>query len=58
MHIQTSEEAVEDLLTLIRAMAEEKQQAGFVTEEQPHSPNTFKDVYVRAKKKVFNGEAY
>ncbi|KAF5337421.1 hypothetical protein D9611_003239 [Ephemerocybe angulata] len=47
VHIQTSEEAVQDFLTVVRTLAQEKKSAGFVASD----PNTYgaflKDIYVR-----------
>lgn len=49
VHIQTSQEAVDDFLALLKTMAEEKKAAGFV-----HSPlangNAKGNIYVRALK--------
>ena len=49
VHIQTSQEAVEDLLTVIRTLAEEKRAAGFVKPEKREEDGVYvyKDVYVR-----------
>ncbi|KAK0208511.1 pyridoxal phosphate-dependent transferase [Desarmillaria ectypa] len=46
IHIQTSEAAVDDFLTLIRDIAEEKKRAGFVNLET-NGQTHVKDVYVR-----------
>ncbi|KAK7694413.1 hypothetical protein QCA50_001599 [Cerrena zonata] len=48
LHIQTSTEAVEDLLSLLRQMAEEKKAAGFVPTDVNGKPSG--NIYVRAKK--------
>ncbi|PFH50753.1 hypothetical protein AMATHDRAFT_60597 [Amanita thiersii Skay4041] len=50
VHIQTSGEAVEDFLALIRQLAAEKEAAGFVRSELNGNGNTYKDVYVRRVK--------
>jgi len=47
VHIQTSEDAVNDFLNLIRDLAEEKRKAGFVPPTVEENGNIFKDVYVR-----------
>jgi len=54
VHIQTSEAAVDDLLSLIKQLAEEKRKAGFVRPE-PVNSNKLKDVYVRRVPKL-NGK--
>ncbi|KAJ7071245.1 pyridoxal phosphate-dependent transferase [Mycena amicta] len=48
VHIQTSEDAVNDFLSVVRELAEEQKKAGFV-KSQPTSGNgnIYKDVYVR-----------
>lgn len=48
LHIQTSPQAVEDLLALIRQLAEEKRAAGFVPTDITGKPSG--NIYVRAKK--------
>jgi threonine aldolase len=50
MHIQTSEEAVNDLLKIIRELAEEKKAAGFVREVAKEGNGGYRDVYVRVTK--------
>ena len=51
VHIQTSAEAVEDLLKVVSELAEKKKAAGFVRPEKTikvNDPsNIYKDVYVR-----------
>lgn len=51
VHIQTSEAAVDDLIALIRELAEEKKQAGFVAPAEEPSTSLYSNVYVRAVKK-------
>ncbi|KAF8078357.1 pyridoxal phosphate-dependent transferase [Lyophyllum atratum] len=46
VHIQTTDAAVDDFLTMVREMAEEKKQAGFVRPETIKT-NGYKDPYVR-----------
>ncbi|KAJ2928867.1 hypothetical protein H1R20_g8224, partial [Candolleomyces eurysporus] len=46
VHIQTSEEAVEDFLSIVRQLAQEKKDAGFVPTDDA-AAGAFKDVYVR-----------
>ena len=47
LHIQTTQEAVDDLLTLFRTLAEEKKAGGFVY--SPHANgNANGNIYVRA----------
>ncbi|OBZ79664.1 putative low-specificity L-threonine aldolase [Grifola frondosa] len=50
IHIQTSPAAVEDFLTLVRQLADEKKQAGFVPPERKASPNgrPYSSIYVRS----------
>ncbi|CAL1696495.1 unnamed protein product [Somion occarium] len=49
LHVQTSPEAVEDLLALIRQIAEEKKAAGFVPPQDANgNPNG--NIYIRASK--------
>ena len=50
VHVQTSDAAVEDLLTLVRTMAEEKKAAGFVPTEQK-ADGGYKNIYVKVAKK-------
>ncbi|KAJ7107655.1 pyridoxal phosphate-dependent transferase [Mycena crocata] len=48
VHIQTSESAVADFLTVVRQLAEEKKAAGFVKPEgTANGGNIYKDIYVR-----------
>ncbi|KAJ3001388.1 hypothetical protein NUW54_g6454 [Trametes sanguinea] len=50
VHIQTSPKAVEDLLALVRQLAEEKKAAGFVKPETPlTNGRTHKNMYVKVK---------
>lgn len=46
IHIQTSEAAVEDLLNVIRELADEKKKAGFVKPET-QTTGKYQDIYVR-----------
>jgi len=49
VHIQTTEEAVDDLLAAIRELAEEKKAAGFVPQTNgARSNGAYKDIYVRS----------
>lgn len=53
VHIQTSEEAVEDFLSVIRLLAEEKKAAGWVMPTDDNArTSTMKDVYVRRQVKM------
>lgn len=45
VHVQTTESAVDDFLSVVRKLAEEKKAAGFVRAEG--QGNEIKDVYVR-----------
>ena len=51
VHIQTSPDAVDDLLTIIRELSEEKKASGFIPPKTaPHvngNGNIYKDVFVR-----------
>lgn len=49
VHIQTSESAVDDFLTVVRELAEEKKKAGWVRPEkiQTNGGCHVKDIYVR-----------
>ncbi|TFY78955.1 hypothetical protein EWM64_g5055 [Hericium alpestre] len=48
VHVQTTEQAVEDLLTLLRALAEEKKAAGFVPpKREPQVNGQVKNIYIR-----------
>ncbi|KAJ7169664.1 pyridoxal phosphate-dependent transferase [Mycena filopes] len=47
VHIQTSEAAVADFLSVVRELAEEKKAAGFVKPESSANGNQYKDIYVR-----------
>ncbi|KIJ21466.1 threonine aldolase [Paxillus involutus ATCC 200175] len=51
MHIQTSPQAVDDFLVLMRAAKEEKAKAGWTPEQTPpKKKGLFRDVYVKATK--------
>jgi threonine aldolase len=47
VHIQTEEAAVNDFLTLIRTLAEERKAAGFTPKPVTANGHVIKDVYVR-----------
>ncbi|KAI0067869.1 hypothetical protein BV25DRAFT_1794677 [Artomyces pyxidatus] len=50
VHIQTTERAIDDLLSVVRELAEEKKAAGFVRPEKEvhlNGVSKYKDVYVR-----------
>ncbi|EKM83414.1 hypothetical protein AGABI1DRAFT_65982 [Agaricus bisporus var. burnettii JB137-S8] len=50
VHIQTAEQAIDDFLSLIRQLAEEKRAAGWVPPTaNGHAASALKDVYVRRK---------
>lgn len=46
VHIQTTEEAVDDLLALVRQIAKEKEEAGFVKPEK-HVNGVVRDFYTQ-----------
>ena len=48
IHIQTSTQAVEDLINLIRVLADEKVKAGFVPSPEAYATKR-QNIYVRAK---------
>ncbi|KAF8446257.1 pyridoxal phosphate-dependent transferase [Boletus edulis BED1] len=49
MHIQTSSQAIEDFLDLVRTLKEEKAKAGWTPDQAPRKKqNPFRDVYVKA----------
>jgi threonine aldolase len=51
LHIQTSPQAVEDFLDLMRTLKEEKAKAGWTPDRAPPKKrNPFRDVYVKATK--------
>ena len=52
VHIQTSPQAVEDFLSVVRKLAEEKKAAGFVRPEKKTYPNgrPYSSVYVKSKR--------
>ncbi|TFL06422.1 pyridoxal phosphate-dependent transferase [Pterulicium gracile] len=52
VHIQTSTEAAEDFLELIKTLAEEKKAAGFVYVKPAKNVNGARSIYVRRKSKV------
>ncbi|KAI0042672.1 threonine aldolase [Auriscalpium vulgare] len=48
VHLQTSEAAVDDLINVVRELAEEKKAAGFVRQEKSEQGlGKYKDIYVR-----------
>ena len=47
VHIQTTEQAIDDFLSLVAQLAEEKKQAGFVPQPVEKKAGTYHDVYVR-----------
>lgn len=47
VHIQTSEAAVNDFLTVVRELAEEKAKEGFVKPTTEQSDSRYRDIYVR-----------
>ncbi|KAI0670122.1 pyridoxal phosphate-dependent transferase [Trametes maxima] len=50
VHIQTSPQAVEDFLTVVRELAQEKKVAGFVKPEVPQTNGrSYKNMYVKVK---------
>ncbi len=53
VHIQTSPQAVEDFLTVVRTLAEEKKTAGFAPLEKKSTPNgrPYGNIYVRGVKR-------
>ena len=53
VHVQTSPQAVEDLLAVVRQLAEEKKAAGFVPPEKKTYPNgrPYSSIYVRGVKR-------
>ncbi|KXN84776.1 putative low-specificity L-threonine aldolase [Leucoagaricus sp. SymC.cos] len=53
VHIQTSEQAVDDFLSVVRQLAKEKRAAGWVPPTNGHAKTSaFKDVYVRRQVKM------
>ncbi len=51
VHIQTAPETVDDFLALVRQLADEKKQNGYVAPEEVESNGApFSNIYVRAKK--------
>lgn len=59
LHIQTTDEAVNDVLALIRTLADEKIKAGFVrTEKTASSEKIYSDPYVRKRKRVKTDVGY
>lgn len=50
VHIQTTPEAVDDLLALLQTMADEKKTAGFVYSPQANG-NANANIYIRAREK-------
>ncbi|KAI0307578.1 pyridoxal phosphate-dependent transferase [Multifurca ochricompacta] len=49
VHIQTSEQAIDDFLNVLRSLAEEKKAAGFVRPAGKVDDGSYKDIYVRRK---------
>jgi threonine aldolase len=49
VHIQTSEQAVDDFLTVICSLAEEKKTAGFVRSVGKAGNRSYKDMYAHMK---------
>ncbi|KAJ7655048.1 pyridoxal phosphate-dependent transferase [Mycena polygramma] len=47
VHIQTSESAIEDFLSVVRQLAQEKKAAGFVKPEATPNGSGYKNIYVR-----------
>jgi threonine aldolase len=53
VHIQTTESAVDDFLSVVRQLAEEKKAAGFVKPPPTaNGSNEYKDIYVRRAPKT------
>jgi threonine aldolase len=53
VHIQTSDDAVDDFLKLIRELAAEKQRAGVVPKQTSYRANgIYKDPYIRKSVKT------
>lgn len=49
VHIQTTEQAIDDLLGVVRSLAEEKKAAGFVRPVEKAGNSSYKDMYTRVK---------
>ncbi|KAI9452085.1 pyridoxal phosphate-dependent transferase, partial [Russula earlei] len=49
VHIQTTEQAIDDFLGVIRKLAEEKNAAGFVSSLAQRGNNSYKDMYAHMK---------
>ena len=49
VHIQTSPQAVEDFLDVVRKLAEEKKAAGFVPPEKKPNGRSYGNIYVRIR---------
>lgn len=49
VHIQTSRQAIDDFLTIIRSLAEEKKTAGFVRSVRNVGNSSYKDMYAHMK---------
>jgi threonine aldolase len=49
VHIQTSEEAIDDFLGVVRNLAEEKKAAGFVRSVEKAGNSSYKDMYAPMK---------
>jgi len=49
VHIQTTEQAIDDLLGVVRSLAEEKKAAGFVRPVEKAGNSSYKDMYAHMK---------
>jgi len=49
VHIQTTEQAIDDFLELIRSLAEEKRAAGFVRSVEKATNISHRDLYAHLK---------
>lgn len=49
VHIQTTEEAIDDFLGVIRGIAEEKRAAGFVRSLERARTSSYKDMYAHLR---------
>jgi threonine aldolase len=49
VHIQTTEQAIDDLLGVVRSLAEEKKAAGFVRSVEKAGNSSYKDMYAHMK---------
>lgn len=50
LHIQSSPQAVDDFLDLMRVLKEEKAKAGWTPDQAPKKRNPFRDIYIKATK--------